>query len=56
VSCGKTADWIRMPFGVVSEIGRGISVLHGGWLSSKGRGSFRVNEGHRIVTNWDFAA
>jgi len=23
VYCGKTADWIRMPFGMVSGIGRG---------------------------------
>ena len=22
--CGKTADWIRMPFGVVSGVGRGM--------------------------------
>jgi len=27
--CGKTADWIGMPFGVVSGIGRGMSVLDG---------------------------
>jgi len=29
VYCGKTADWIRMPFGTVSGIGRGIRVLDG---------------------------
>jgi len=28
VYCGKTADWIRMPFGVVSGVGPGMSVLH----------------------------
>ena len=27
VYCGKTADWIRMPFGVVSGIGLGVDVL-----------------------------
>jgi len=27
---GKTADWIWMPFGVVSGVGRGIGVLDGG--------------------------
>jgi len=27
VYCGKTADWIRMPFRVVSEVGRGMCVL-----------------------------
>jgi len=30
VHCGKTAEWIRVPFGVVSGVGRGISVLDGG--------------------------
>ena len=29
VYCGKTADWIRMPFGVVSGIIRGVGVLDG---------------------------
>jgi len=29
VSCGKTADWIQMPFGVVSGVGPGIEVLDG---------------------------
>jgi len=28
--CGKTADWIRMPFGVVRGVGRGTGVLDGG--------------------------
>jgi len=28
VYCGKTAEWIRMPFGVVSGVGRrGMCVL-----------------------------
>jgi len=27
VYCGKTADWIRMPFGVVSGVGRGMGIL-----------------------------
>jgi len=30
VYCGKTAKWIRMPFGVVSGVGRGMGVLDGG--------------------------
>jgi len=25
--CGKTAEWIRMPFGMVSGVGRGMGVL-----------------------------
>jgi len=29
VYCSKTADWIRMPFRVVSGVGRGMSVLDG---------------------------
>jgi len=29
VYCGKTADWIWMPFGVVGGVGRGIGVLDG---------------------------
>ena len=29
VHCGKTADWIRMPFGVVSGVGRRMGVLDG---------------------------
>jgi len=29
VNCGKTADWIRMPFGVVSGVGLGMGVLDG---------------------------
>ena len=40
VSCGKTADWIRMPFGVVRGVGRGIGVL-GGVHMPKGKGRFR---------------
>jgi len=27
VYCGKTADWIRMPFGMVSGVGREMGVL-----------------------------
>ena len=29
VYCGKTADWIRMPFGMLRGVGRGMSVLDG---------------------------
>jgi len=29
VYCGKTADWIWMPFGVVSSVGQGMGVLDG---------------------------
>jgi len=30
VSSGNTADWIRMPFGVVNGVGLGMGVLHFG--------------------------
>ena len=29
VYCGKTANWIKMPFGMVSEVSRGMGVLDG---------------------------
>jgi len=29
VNCGETAYWIWMPFGMVSEVGRGTDVLDG---------------------------
>ena len=29
VYCGKTAEWIRVPFGVVSGVSRGMGVLEG---------------------------
>ena len=28
--CGKTADWIRMPFAMVSGVGLGMGVLYFG--------------------------
>jgi len=37
VHCGKTADWIRMPFGMVSWVGRALGVLDGGGDHQKGR-------------------
>jgi len=50
----KTADWIRMPFRVVSGVGRGMGVLDGGGDRRRGRGSLGVNLGRPIVTNGDF--
>ena len=38
--CGKTAEWIWVPFGVLSTVGRGIDVLDGGGYRQRGRGSF----------------
>jgi len=37
--CGKTAECIRMPFGMVSGVGRGMGVLDGWWLL-KGKANF----------------
>ena len=45
VYCGKMADWIRVPFGVVSRVGREMGVLDGSDDRGKGRGSFGVNLG-----------
>jgi len=50
------ADWIQMPFGVVSGISQGMGVLDGGddvegeWVV------LRVNLGCSIITNGDFVA
>jgi len=30
VYCGKTTDWIQMPFGMVSGVSQGMGVLDGG--------------------------
>jgi len=40
VYCGKMADWIRMPFVVVSGVGLGMGVLDAGGDCRTGRGSF----------------
>jgi len=55
VYCGKTADWIRMPFGVVSEFGRGMRVLDGGGDRRREWAVLGVNLGRPIVTNGAFA-
>jgi len=36
VYCGKTADWIWMPFGVVSGVGQGMDVLDRGGYRREG--------------------
>ena len=38
--CGKMADWIQMPFGMVSGDGQGMGVLDEGSDRWRGRGSF----------------
>ena len=44
VSSGKTADWIWMPFGMVSGVELGMGVLNfGGDDRRRGRGILGVN-------------
>ena len=40
VYCGKTAEWIRMTFGMVSGVRRGISVLDVVHVPPRGKGGF----------------
>jgi len=40
VYSGKTADWIRMPFRVMSGVGRGMGVLDGDGDRRRERDSF----------------
>jgi len=56
VYCGKTAEWIRMPFAVVSGVGRGMCVLDGVVLVEGEGAVLRLNLGRPIVTNGDFVA
>ena len=56
VNCGKMANWIRMPFSMVSAVGRGIGVLDFGGDRQRGRGSLVVNLWRPIITNGDFVA
>ena len=46
----KTADWMWMPFGMVSGVGRGMGVLDGAWRSSMGRNSYTVVLRYIITT------
>ena len=45
------ADWIRMPFGEVSGVGRGMGVLDGGGDREGKEAVFGVNFWRPIVTN-----
>jgi len=54
VYCGKTAEWVWMPFGMVSGVGRGMGVLNGGGDRRMGRAVLGVNLGCPIVTNGEF--
>ena len=56
VHCGKTADRIRMPFGIIGLMGPGMRQVVGFGDRSTGRGTFRANLGRAIVTNGDYTA
>ena len=46
VHCGKTAEWIRMPLGMVSGVGRGMGVLDRGGDRRRERAVLGLNLGH----------
>jgi len=54
VYCGKTAERIRMPFGVVSGVGRRMGVLDGGGDRRSAKDSFGDEFG-ASHNQWDFA-
>jgi len=56
VYCAKTADWIRMPFGVASEVGLSMGVLDFGGDRRRERGSLGVNLRRPIITDGYFVA
>ena len=51
VHCGKTADRIRMPFGIIVRTGPGMRHVVGFGDRSTGRGTFGANLRRAIVTN-----
>jgi len=52
VYCGKTADWIWMPFGMVSGIGQEMGVLDRGGYHRWVRGSFLGIFGASHCNQW----
>jgi len=56
VYCGKTADWIRMPFGMVSGVRRGMAVLYGVVIVEGEGAVLGVTSGCLIITNGNFIA
>jgi len=51
VYCGKTADGIQVPFGIVSGVGRGMGVLDEGCNGRRIWAVLGVNLGRIIVCN-----
>ena len=56
VYCDKTAEQTRMPFGVMSGVGRGMGVLDGLVIVGGQGALLGVDLGRPIVTNEDFDA
>ena len=54
--CEKTADRIRMPFGIIARTGPGMRQVVGFGDRSTGRGTFVGELRRAIVTNGDFTA
>jgi len=52
VNCGKMADWIQMPFGVVSGVGLGSGVLDFGGDRQRGRGSLGGEFAASLCNQW----
>jgi len=56
IYCGITADWIRMSFGMVNGVGRGISALDGGGNCQRGKGSVGDEFGAFHYNQWGLFA
>ena len=52
VHCGKTADWIRMPFGIIGRTDSGIMQVVGFVDRSTGRATFGGEFGTRHCIQW----
>jgi len=52
VYCGKTVEWIQMPFRMVSAVGRGMGVLDGGGDRRRERDSFDGECGASHCNQW----
>jgi len=56
VICQKMADWIWIPFGMVSGVGRRMGVLDSVVIVKGEVAVLGVNLGHPTVTSGDFVA
>ena len=52
VHCGKTADRIRLPFGIIGRTGPGMRQIVGFGYRSSGRGTFGDQFGARHCNQW----